>query len=766
MMKAQDPHFFYRAFLHVIAEEESELVQILDLKQEAELSLSWEPSGAQDAFSFRCQRRSVLLAQWLIGEKGELHRDRVERLLGLLEKKAYIFYPQGFNDGLFSERLLFILKKLRNEPAFFKKIQKFSRPLCHQGAERLILDTIGGFKVTDGSIRQAVLAACLTLLRQNVGSCFATAPAILIHEEQIESFLDDLYDLLTTGKLKRTFGGVLFSAPLSPSWGALRRATDNPLLKSWEFTLASLSEVKMEFSRWNLYSSLGFDPEENGGLGQIIYNYLEEKLALTNDQVQRLQREYEIAFDQVKSVEVLLRRAETEAEARRLQAEYQSRAYHMRVSLEMREKAEGEAACYSQLFVFLIKQYDRQFPEYFQEIYDAEMQEIKTGPYDDSPAGFRLVYKHGRSDASLWTLIYDAKQYVDALVDFFRMSETHIAGVCDWEGAGDVIGAITTQILIHLRSPEFIETALLRMAKAHQASGRLEKKPWAYTSGGTMETLLKTYYRRESSLTEEARWVESPADLLTFILDTLKNLTLKNPEKRMLMYSPTHAFILQPGWDFLKEGWQDTGFTYTWVRDQVILPRQQFYAEMDLSYEDEQFLMRQFPFTDHSAINLKEFRESLPLSLRDQWDAFLYEALPLTPGHQWKDRLRYLLEGIVGLQVLDQFPDQLSEPMTARALQDFAKGCYLLSSRSSLSHFDVHQYIARRAQPFPPLLFADTNWAYYYFGFLVNPGTGQLELWRMDRTGSQGMPMSSWSKWLDGSTRTPWGIYTRPDEYC
>ncbi len=842
MMNSQDPHFFYRAFLQVAAAEESPLAQILDLRQEGELALLCDLSGIQDSFRFRCQKRSLLLAQWLIDEKGELHLEKVDKILSLLKKTGYIVYPQGFNDSLFMQRVEFILKKLRGDPAFFKMIKKFSHPLCHRGAEQLIADAIGTHKVTDAAIRQAVLAACLTLIRQNVGSCFATAPAILIHEEQIEAFLQDLYDLLTTGKLKRTFGGVLFSVPLSPSWGigdlkkqlglqaglspglmeaciaaglidkrldgeekqsalhqliaryppqttveelirqlvrnvdlekeaqtAFKRMTDHALLKAWEFTLASFSEVKMEFSRWNLYSSLGFDPEEKGGIGQVIYSYLQEKLALANEQMERFQREYEIAFDQVKAVEILFRGAGTEAEARRLQAEYQSRAYHMRACLDVRDEAHREAARYSNLFAFLIKQYDLQFPEYFQEIYDADMQEIKTGPYDDSPAGFRLVYKHGRSDASLWSLIYDGKQYIDALIDFFRMSEAPVAAAGDGEGGSDEIAEITTRIIAHLRTPEFIETAFVRMAKAHRVSlidrERLEKKPWAYTSGGTMTTLLKTYYRRESPLTEESRWVESPTDLLIFILDTLKNIHVKDPDRRMLMYSPTHAFILQPGWDFLKEGWQDGGFTYTWVRDRLILPRQRFYEELRLSYDEQQFLIKQFPFAKGEAASLQELRQSLSAAARDQFDAFLYEALPLTSGQEWKDNVRYLLADIADLNVLDSFPDRFAEWMTAKAIQDIAKGCYLLSRRSCLSGLDLHAYIARRVQPFPPLLFADTNWANHYFGFVVNPSTGQLELWRMDRTGSQGMPMSAWKEWLNGTTRAPWGIYTHPNQY-
>ena len=106
--------------------------------------------------------------------------------------------------------------------AFAKTIQRFRRPLCHAGAELLIKETLGlpfSTILTDHHIQKAVVAACFAVLRQNVGSCFATAPAILIHEENKEQFLSDLYELLMTGKLKRTFGGVEHTVPLSPSSG-------------------------------------------------------------------------------------------------------------------------------------------------------------------------------------------------------------------------------------------------------------------------------------------------------------------------------------------------------------------------------------------------------------------------------------------------------------------------------------------------------------------------------------------------------------------
>jgi hypothetical protein len=106
------------------------------------------------------------------------------------------------------------------------------------------------------AVRRAVLQAHLTPLRQTIGSCFATAPAIMIQREQPHQFLRDMDSLLSAGELLR--GDI--AVPLSPSW-------DGDLLKGWEFTLASFAEAKTEFSSWNLFSSLGLQPEESGGLG-------------------------------------------------------------------------------------------------------------------------------------------------------------------------------------------------------------------------------------------------------------------------------------------------------------------------------------------------------------------------------------------------------------------------------------------------------------------------------------------------------------------
>ncbi len=487
------------------------------------------------------------------------------------------------------------------------------------------------------------------------------------------------------------------------------------------------------------------------------------------------QQEYEIAFDQVRATEQLLKGASSEADARRLKAEHQSRVYHMYACLEMRDKWNKHAQNTSNFFSFLIEQIVAKFQEFFQEVYDAEMGEIKGTIYDDSPAGFRLVYKNRRAHVGSWTFIHTKEEYIQALKDFFLAIENPLIEACAWEEGKEEISRLITAIIHLVGAEEFLVSAFYRMAKAHRVPlqkvdlEKMEKKPWAYTSGGTIVTLLKTYFRREGSLSEEARWVDSPQDLLIFIIETLKMLPpmvtdpfIRDPERRMLMTGPTHAFSLLPG--KFRQGWEDRGFTYTWVRDQIFLPQREFYDAIRLQSHEQLYLVdelasrlpllqghelrRQFQIRD-KPLTVAAFRELLPKSAAI--DGFLFEMLPLVNPAKLLDELNLKLPiyGFIGRRVLH---DQIVATVPAVQSVDF--------------HVELANLMEKRGlAPPKPLIFADTNWSKFFFSFLVNPSSGELELWRTDKIGLTGAPMSEWEPFLNGTLKEHWGIFCRPHEY-
>ncbi len=924
------------------------------LEEHVDLSASVDQSKIQDS----CSVRNILLVRKLslffMNEQGELNLARFPAALLKIRQNLYSIGPGRSFDAKRQEHILSVLEKLHCDPELRSLLRAVGAPVQHRQAEMIIRDTLGlpaDMKVTDGHARQAALSAWLCYLRQNVGSCFATAPAILVQKEQPKVFLKDIAELLATGRLKRTFGGVEYAVPMSANWGIgdLRRPfpldlavldisfpfwlspaliyaleqiallpkdlpemekkkrvqkwcgkavealrakgfsrgdlegifkqilfaeyelteedvrefenrpkglvvegflmssiktdvkgktkservntflsqyevcknrfnsfTDHPLLKSWEFTLASFAETKANFARWNLYSSLGLGPDEPGGIGEALYGYLKRRVEECNAIVHENQTEYELMYGQIKFLEGRMKRASSEQEAKSLQIEYQMKVHEFRSLEEQRDTNNRKAHQYANAFNVLVDLYDSLFPKYFQEVYDADIHSVAVGPYDDSPAGFRLLYKHGRDNTSLWTFVRGPQAFMEALASFFIAIEPEVLRDENLAGLEDEMSMITTAIVQHVKTEQFLESAFYRMAKAHGTRyvkdslhnlEKIEKKPWVYTSGGSMETLVSCYWKRESSPTEVGRWVENELELLVFLTDTMKQIAKKVPDsllqggdKSFLMHSPTHAFLLQPGLQPFASAWTNEQFTHTWVRDNLVDPMKRFVDTLYLDEDKMRFLLEQIkqrlPKEMHhhfmqgfiyltGQMRPYQFRDILveqASSYAVEIDSFLYQALPLTRGHGLKDALLAIFEKLPPIsfeervkrealiqQAVDTMPG--ATYLTAEGLQDLAKGIICKSSKMVRFPINYHAEVSRvsseqgLAMPVP-ILFADTNWVRDEFAFVVSPGSGKLELWRMDSTGRVGSPLPSWKEWVDGSRKDrTWGVFANPFEY-
>lgn len=886
MYQSSDPLFFIKSFIDTANSQTSDLAQILDLTHEAKTSLLFDISGLQDSFSFRKERRAYLIAKYLLAEERGLEHKRLDNLIYLLEQEGYILYPEGLSDAIWTEHALQTARAFKDNPSLFSLIKSFKLPLCDAAAETLVRFSLSLFAkepLTHLLLQQSILSACFSLLRQSVGSCFATAPAILIQREQLEHFLKDLQELLYTGKLSRTFEGVELAAPLSPSTGggdlykktttfsapgilralevagvpipkkdpkapisvkdllhqtllshfslkeadlmsyeaieaslvksegfgasltghlspakiahvrqflekkeiaeaAFKGLVDHPLVKAWEYTLASFSEMKSAFNQWNLYPSLGLHPDEKGGIGEAAHIALQRRLDLLNEKIVEYQAAYEAAFHEARSVETLLEQASSDSEMRRIRAEYSSKMHHMQSYKDMRDDAHKEASACASFYSYLVEEYIKYFPIYFQEIYDANMQDVQDTIYEDSPAGFRLVYKYGRSKTSVWSLIYTAKQYITALCDFFSTIETVLKHELEDSPNVNLLTEVTSALLALLQTEEFLQTAFLRIAKAHKEAPpkdleKASKKPWSFTAGGSMSNLLSVYYKKESAVTDEEFWADNTTDLLSAIITHTKNIS--STHKEILISSPTHAFILLLDFPLFRKALDTDLFPYSWVRDELIAPRRAFYSALNLSIAEQLFLqeilLKKYPKLSlksaSSALSIQDFRAHLTQYIpSDILDSFLYESLPLTSTLDWKSHVNTLLKGICN-PIFDGCIEPSASFMTAKQLKETAKAIYLLSTKSLVASFDVHAHIETKAREHKlsapsPLLFADTNWNGYFFGFLVNPGTLELELWRLDYLGASGIKMSSWEQFMNGKDTTKWHIFTKPFEYC
>lgn len=902
------------------------------------LSKELDQAKVQSSSTARLYKLAISIASYLVDEKGAVPFDKLDEVIKGLEENLYFIGPDREKDSKGREHQLKALKQLKESKELGRLLSGIDKPDNHPVAERLLRETVKvkeGDPLTKRDAVVAALSAWLTPLRQNVGSCFATAPAILIQQEHPQYLLKDLFELLGTGRLTRTFGGKSFQVPISSSFGvgdlnrqvllvksaprpyldlslspgikeacikmgiiekkeelypaleaslsplfkesgeiiltieqvlerllmeklhitskdledyaqrprlmvfssivvtkeqknscahyehllSLGKAsfvslTENPLLKAWEFSMASFAETRADFATWNLYSSLGLDPREEGGIGQTMSRQISTQLEEKNRRVADLQEEYKMVYHQLMLAEGRLKSASSEDQARWIRADYQVKRNEFNSLEEMRDKehyiAERLANLYNELTDFFISL----FPNYFQEVYDPDLHDVSVGPYDDTPAGFRLLYKHGRTNTSAWTFVHNYGEFIYALDQFFIACEREIEISENFQGLEKQIGEIITGICIQIKSPEFIDTAFKRMAAHHRTPfivnpldnlSKIQKKPWAYTSGGGMATLVHHYFCLDSPPKETSRWVESPQELLLFFVDTIKLLPQKETERflkddrhSLLIHSPTHAFRLLPGLSPFKELWQRKEFTYTLVRDEFINPQKAFYQHLRLDGEMIQDLVQtlkqNLPQSLHEAYDSlfnsfatsllpREFRDHFMDTIRrdpqlrtygphflnkDLIDSLLYKNIPYIHGYRLEEVLK---------ELLPNHKEEISSTVSRFDLfssEDLLRICstLLLQSKGKATFSDnIHYSLIQKMRqmgllPPSPILFADTNWEGDYFSFVVSPSSMELELWRMNSLGKNGAPMSSWKEWLDGSRKKPdWGIYTQPEQY-
>lgn len=813
----------------------------------------------QDPFRFRARFLALEMASLLIDETGGLEMNRAHELLSLFEKHRFLIGPHLENDAFIFEHIRSTLKILIQSDPLQKLIQKFSPPVCHSGAERLIRATLWPKQVqqiTAADLKRAVLAALFTHLRQTTGSCFATAPAILIQRKQPLQQLRDLFDLLTYGALHRVISGQEYTVPLCPSieqfdvtrplapftpaqlsmapglraafaeagfpltqtvleahikqepsattpkelieaillhllhlqkndvaeeeglrqidmnqlfakqsaiyyqkpsersikvsqWkkavekgiSAYQALSDCALLRAWEATLASFSDVKLDVAKWNIYVSLGLHPDYVGGIGSFIYQKVQAKLDQLNQQITKLQGEYEHLLQIAHS-----------AERRGLQGEYSHatmRASGLRQEIEEHVR-NGEKV--SHLARIFLEKTNALIPDTFQEIFDPSLAKNLAEMIDDSPAGFRLAHKHGRKASSQWTYIRSAEEFIRCVKEFFESAERELA--LENPEQRPFIEQISTDLIVYLQTDEFLNQSIERTRK-NPAFHDPRATPWEYISGGTMPALLMAYTQRQFPYSALQKTIHNELELISFLSDA----ALQTKETA-LMYSPTHAFLFHPEW-------------LPHHPHQVIGAMQNFWKQVKI--EDEEWLAfalsHKLPEKESAIFlhrwrqygkkgTLAHFRESALEILGRQKealiDSFLYESLPLISSQEATHLAKSL-----GLDL------SLESPwVTPIGFREWIKSAFISAQRSPFSTSDVDEQMAallrQKGWAAPrPLLFADTNWSSWLFGLSISP-SGKLDLWRFTRTAMSGVPMPEWFRLQCGGE---WVILNRPNEY-
>ena len=326
--------------------------------------------------------------------------------------------------------------------------------------------------------------------------------------------------------------------------------------------------------------------------------------------------------------------------------------------------------------------------------------------YEDRAAGFRLVYKHGRYDPTAWTMIYNEVEYKESLIDFFRMIEPILISACQWEKGKELIPEMIEHLVDRMNEPLFMESASLRMAMRQKERTKEYgvAKPWAYISGGNLQTLVKCYFMQKNELEEVEFFPEKPVDLLVHLIETFKDLPYeitsqfeKEKFKGMLVTNQVHAFSLKPGFDEFVKAWSVARNTFTYVRDEIIEKSIESYKKTQLTSKA-----------------IEKFNQIMKVDL----------PLDLSDAKQL-----YIL-------VNEKWPES-----------------------STLFEELLHNYYLRKGAP-KPFVFADSNWGKEFFAFVVNPISYELEVWLTD--GNQSKQIQSWKTLFD---KKKWVLFINPSQF-
>jgi hypothetical protein len=260
-------------------------------------------------------------------------------------------------------------------------------------------------------------------------------------------------------------------------------------------------------------------------------------------------------------------------------------------------------------------------------------------------------------------------------------------------------------------------------------------------------------------------------------------------DKKVLMRSPTHAFLLLAYENPFFSSWDDNSFTYTWIRDKVVKKWQNFYSSIHLSPSEQEFLLQEFLLTVPEEIrsplkrsfilqqscSLQEFTQALieacPIKgfFSDFLDSFLYLNLPVISKDTVKENVYQIVRSVLGENSLE-FLDIDTDFITADSLREICKAVIISYKQSACFAFDLHRLVCEKAEALHlsaprPFIFADTNWSQNYFGFVISPSSYEIKLWRVAKNGYEGIGMLSWATYLSQNTKDTWGIYVRPQEY-
>lgn len=668
--------------------------------------------------------------------------------IGIIPKLKEMFATVKSHSKGHENNVLHVLKLLKRSPKLRASLCSIEKPESPYGqANELIRIALGkawNSPVTDVEARQAALCALLSHLRQgNVGSCFATYLAIEMLSSRLGKVLDDFKSLLKSSKLTRKINGVVIDFPF--------------LIKTSHDALAGGALCERNGRLFVNGVLTGFLWDVPGIRGACRAMGIGDAQTAIQKALPKLFEKYPptTSFIRVTANELLPLLAANAAEfgplsmrgiatiTARGSVAYDSQVHNpLLMAWENAIAGMAEAHENSKIKVRILSSICGPVNDICEKLLPPEMRPLAVKfstalisrihlQYDPlvkrdnksadgrSVAGAFVLYdRSGRINPQEWKRVDNEQAFV-AFLD--RVFQDAVSGQ-----------EIPQTLSDHIHSPAFLEKIVrgchLRNSGVKNILQNLHMvtcTPWITYSGNDSATVLKVYLEED---TQPTSLKLVPADAKSFLSKIIelgrkgsveeKAAYEKNPNLMIpARIASLHAFSLMLGHPSIIKAWKEEGDCDTWINTYVVGPGKA------LSDSPVNFKLRLL--TTNYAYSY--------LATEENCRQFLDEMGKIPKGMSIKQFRSAILD------IINRLDPASREITVERARLLDTKICQYLSNdaKKQLEDSAVH--------------FADTNWGDgvrdVHFCFLVNPGSGELEIWEANDNGSNLVAIDQ-HKWL------------------
>lgn len=695
----------------------------------------------------------IELSKYLISSTGHLN-------IGLIQTMLQSFVNGKSPPLNYEKHMIHSLNYLSANPALREKLSRIKRPQSHKAPANVVirttLDLTPGHTITDIDSKRCALTSLMTLLRQGKdGSCFATPLAISLLNHHLERCLGDFSQLLEESKLTRNVEGTLVDFPFLLRIGDQNLSEKVRISRTGRLILPDgklipLSKVpgiiavkkamgidKIKITKYLFSKPRDEQPFVEVSLKELLQALVRQAKTLSFNKEKRLAELYLHATFAYEAQECnpLLQTWENSIAC---MAEADG---HSMVRSAILKSANQVLAKFLkkplEAFPGILKQATALFKKTLNEKihlqWDPHIPNTSIASDQHSTEGAFVLYDKGSyGKPSRWVRLDTPQSYQAFILRTIDEVKREIGTMLSSDEK-KAISHILAKLEEYVESNPFLIDSLQdyyppngEQTNVLQNVDQLTYAPWITKSGNNLHKVMQIYLERPE-LSPVAHIVPKNGrellEKLVHLMQTsdvnFQDLVKKTPFTCTPIRIPyIHAFTFLPGHPSFISAWSGELDAFDWMQEHILKPGMEI-SETSLSLDTRNQLLEDVKRT---------------LIHRSNKAAYEGQIENLPSSQSIKELRKSLVEIIVKLESDDSFPPHTIATQVDLRIYQFLPDTLKHQLHTSAIHI------------------ADTNWAdgvnAVHFCLVVNPGTGDLELWSIKDDNSVLIPLDQ-MEWFD-----------------